>query len=245
VALNPKAIISGGWSQRWRWWRVFDDVVDVCVDVGCRLRLEINDGHCLVGEERIRAPIEHGGSVAAHNRTRLHMQIAHRGIAMPAPQHSDVIRVHFTTKQRHGASCAQGPSADLVCSNARAMVVERHRMAQYLGDIGRFDWNAAAASVVGRERSGGLAFVLAVAVELSRCRFDWAAQPVATAAVDELLVSPPILLCGEGICDRIGSIHLGRRGCHTVQTAVLYVQGDVLDAEGGVVRCGAGVLPRP
>jgi hypothetical protein len=70
----------------------------VHVVVGGVLFVEVYDGDRFVRKEGVGAFVEHFRRVAPHYGSHLHVQVAHHGVAMPATQHANVVRVDLTTE---------------------------------------------------------------------------------------------------------------------------------------------------
>jgi hypothetical protein len=53
-----------------------------------------------------------------------------------------------------------------------------------------------------------------------------------------------VLLSCEHIRDGVGSVNVCGPGKHGVKAADAHMEGNILEAEGGVIGCGARVFPR-
>jgi hypothetical protein len=71
--------------------------------------IHVDDRDGLVWKEAIGSLVEHTGSIVAHNRLGLHMQVSHHSVAIPAAHHMHVVHVDSPMDERHRSTGSQGP----------------------------------------------------------------------------------------------------------------------------------------
>ena len=141
---------------------------------------------------------EHEAGISSDQWFGVGMKIAEHGVATPAPDDTDFVRVKASKEEGHGPACSKGAGSDIGWVDSGVAWYGEGRDAEYARDHGGGDGAFFASLVeVDVERCGRRSIVLLEVGDTSECGTYGARDGMSGGAVGQLFPFDSIFLGGE------------------------------------------------